>query len=38
MIGDALGNPLAFTLSGAEQADVAHAPSLLDTSTLGPRR
>ena len=30
MIGDALGNPLTFTLRGAEQADVAHPPSLLD--------
>lgn len=29
MIADALGNPLAFTLTGAEQADVTQAPSLI---------
>ena len=31
MIGDALGNPLAFTLSGAEQADITQAQPLLDS-------
>jgi transposase len=30
MIGDALGNPLAFTLSGAEQADITQAQPLID--------
>ncbi len=30
MIGDALGNPLVFTLSGAEQADIAQAQPLID--------
>ena len=30
MIGDALGNPLAFTLSGAAQADITQAQALID--------
>lgn len=30
LIADALGNPLAFTLTGAEQADITQAPDLLD--------
>lgn len=30
MIADALGNPLSFTLTGAEQADITQAPALLD--------
>lgn len=30
LIADALGNPLAFTLTGAEQADITPAPSLLE--------
>lgn len=31
LIADALGNPLAFTLTGAEQADITQAPSLIET-------
>lgn len=31
MIADALGNPLAFTLTGAEQADITPAQPLLDS-------
>jgi transposase len=27
---DALGNPIGFTLTGAEQADISQAPALLD--------
>lgn len=30
MLADALGNPLSFTLTGAEQADSTQAPALLD--------
>jgi transposase len=30
MIADALGNPLAFTLTGAEQSDIAQAQPLID--------
>jgi transposase len=30
MIADALGNPLTFTLTGAEQADIAQAKPLID--------
>ena len=30
LIGDALGNPLVFTLSGAEQADMTQAQPLID--------
>lgn len=30
LIGDALGNPLVFTLSGAEQADITQAQPLID--------
>lgn len=30
MIGDALGNPLVFTLSGAQQADITLAQPLID--------
>jgi len=33
MIADALGNPLSFTLTGAEQADITQAPALLDAIT-----
>lgn len=29
MMADALGNPLAFTLTGAEQADITQAPALV---------
>jgi transposase len=29
-VADALGNPLAFTITGAEQADITQAPTLLD--------
>ena len=29
MIADALGNPLAFTLTGSEQADITQAPCLI---------
>lgn len=29
LIADALGNPLSFTLTGAEQADITQAPALL---------
>lgn len=29
MIADALGNPLAFTLTGAQQADITQAPALM---------
>lgn len=28
---DALGNPLSFTLTGAEQADISQAPALIST-------
>jgi hypothetical protein len=31
-MADALGNPLAFTLSGAEQADITQAPALLQAA------
>ena len=31
MIADALGNPLSFTLTGAEQADITQAQPLLET-------
>lgn len=31
MIADALGNPLAFTLTGAEQADITQAPVLIES-------
>ncbi|MEZ0469862.1 hypothetical protein AB6713_04585 [Luteimonas sp. B3_2_R+30] len=30
MIADALGNPLAFTLTGAQAADITQAPALLE--------
>lgn len=30
MIADALGNPLSFTLTGAEQADITQAQALLE--------
>lgn len=30
MIGDGLGNPLGFTLTGAEQADISQAAGLLE--------
>ena len=30
MMADALGNPLSFTLTGAQQADITQAPLLLD--------
>lgn len=33
MIADALGNPLGFTLTGAEQADITQAKPLLDQVT-----
>jgi transposase len=29
-VADALGNPIAFTVTGAEQADIAQAPTLLE--------
>ena len=32
-VADALGNPLAFTITGAEQADITQAPALLDKAT-----
>lgn len=31
MVADALGNPLAFTLTGAEQADITQAPTLIES-------
>lgn len=34
MIADALGNPLACTLSAAEQADIAQAPALLEAVAI----
>jgi transposase len=34
MIGYALGNPLAITLSGAEQADITQAQPLIDAAPI----
>lgn len=31
MIADALGNPLAFTLTGSEHADITQAPALIES-------
>lgn len=32
-VADALGNPLAFTITGAEQADITQAPALLEKAS-----